>query len=73
MPLVTVQFNLPDEQPEYDMFNIASSMHSALFGIQSLLRSIEKGYEEDSEEMYNEKLFDKLRDIISESDIWKIP
>jgi hypothetical protein len=39
VPHVTIEFNLPDEQPEYDACVRASSYRSALLEIDELLRA----------------------------------
>ena len=75
MPKITVEFQLPEEQEEFDMYYIASTIYCALSDIQTLLRDIEKGRtfsEEECEEMYSENLFDKIRELIPYHEMDKI-
>ena len=72
MTEITIKFDLPEEQGEYDLIYHSSDMYSALVEIQNYLRSIEKGYLENSEDLYNEKLFERIRNLIEESGIWQM-
>ena len=63
----TIEFNLPDDQHEYDLVVNASGMYNALWDINTELRTLWK-YEELTEAEWNmvegirEKFFDILRD-----------
>jgi hypothetical protein len=63
----TIEFNLPEDQHEYDLVVNASGMYNALWDINSELRTLWK-YEELTEAEWNmvegirEKFFDILRD-----------
>lgn len=65
MPKVTIRFNLPEEQAEYNITSKAGKMHSGLLDFDNYLRSeIKHGtltYEES--EIYN-KIRSKLWECI---------
>ena len=72
MSKVTIEYDLPEEQADYALHFYAHSLYCALYDISNLLRSIEKGWDGNSEELYNEKLFEIIRDILSESKLWEL-
>jgi len=68
----TIEFNLPEEQDDFDMFNQASNMHNALWEMTQWLRNNTK-YAPDNTSEDTIKAFyecqDKLRDVINENNI----
>lgn len=59
------------EEHQLNLFFKAPDFYVALFDIAQLLRDISKGSITNSEEMYNEKLFEQLNEIISNSGMWE--
>lgn len=47
----TIEFNLPDDQYEYDTCNQAMKMKSALFEVANLVRCAEKWNQYDKEQL----------------------
>ena len=72
MPRIRIEYTLPDDEADYALYTISREMYSALTTIGDLMRGIEKGWQEEAEEMYNEKLFKKLYDLLDESRVWEI-
>ena len=69
----TLEFNLPEDQIDFEMATQGSSMHSALWEMDQWLRS---QYKYMSDEDYNEDKYntyyevrEKLREIIADSNI----
>ena len=69
----TLEFNLPEDQIDFEMATQGLSMHSALWEMDQWLRS---QYKYMSDEDYNEDKYDtyyevreKLREIIGDSNI----
>jgi hypothetical protein len=57
---VTIEFNLPDEKIEYELFNDASKMHSVLWEMDQWLRSqVKYPSEKISDDEY--KTYEKAR------------
>lgn len=69
---ITVEFNLPDEKIEYELFNDASKMHSVLWDLDQWLRSKTK-YAPDGTSEGELKAYyacrDQLRELINENNI----
>lgn len=61
MPTVTIRYNLPDEQHEYDCARLGSKMAACIWDIDQRLRSLIK-HGDPSEE--TEKLADEIRQMI---------
>ena len=72
MTKITIEYNLPEEQNEYDIHYHANKLYSALFEITTLMRNIEKGYINEAEKIYNAEFFEKLSEIILESGYWNL-
>ena len=66
----TLEFNLPEDQAEFDFAIQGSKMYSALWDISQELRTLWK-YEELSEEEWNmvERIRDKFYEILQEHNI----
>jgi hypothetical protein len=66
----TLEFNLPEDQHEYDLVVTASQMFNALWEISQELRSICK-YEELSEKEWEmaDKIRDKFFEILNDNNI----
>ena len=66
----TLEFNMPEDQVEFDFAIQGSKMYSALWDISQELRKIWK-YEELSEEEFKmvEKIRDKFYEILDENQI----
>ena len=66
----TLEFNLPDDQHEFDLAVQGGKMYSALWDISQDLRKLWK-YEELSEEEWNmvERIRDKFYEILNEHQI----
>lgn len=67
----TLEFNLPDEQEDFDLCVKANKMHYALFEFDSHLRSILKYEDNLSEETYDkvQSIRDRLYDVCIENGI----
>lgn len=63
MPKVIFEFNLPDEEGEFNIFRQAEKYHSALWEITQQFRSIDR-YEEDKKKRRLDA--EKIREIIQE-------
>ena len=67
---VNIEFDLPDDQLEYDRMTIAHKMHESLNDISNLLRSIEKyGESGDLDGCYHERFFETIKGHIRDSGI----
>jgi hypothetical protein len=66
----TIEYNLPEEQYEWDNAIKADAMYSALYDISQELRTLWK-YEELSEEEWKmvERIRDKFYDILNKNQI----
>jgi hypothetical protein len=66
----TLEFNLPDDQHEFDMAVQGGKMYLALWDISKELRTLWK-YEELSEEEWNmvERIRDKFYEILDDNQI----
>ena len=67
-----LEFNLPEDQTEYQMVNDASKMFSVIWDMKQWLRGqVKHAPDEMSQEAYDafEECRDKLREIISESNL----
>ena len=66
----TLEFNLPDDQHEFDLAIQGSKMYSALWDISQELRRLWK-YEELSEEEWKmvERIRDKFYEILGDNQI----
>jgi hypothetical protein len=66
----TLEFNLPDDQHEFDLAIQGSKMYSALWDISQELRTLWK-YEELSEEEWKmvERIRDKFYEILGDHQI----
>ena len=66
----TLEFNLPDDQNEFDLAVQGSKMYLALWDISKELRTLWK-YEELSEEEWNmvERIRDKFYEILDDNQI----
>lgn len=66
----TLEFNLPEDQPEYQMVNDASKMFSVIWDMKQWLRSQTK-YAPDSmsEDTYNtfEECREKLNELLADN------
>lgn len=56
MPKITVEFNLPEEQSEFDDFNNAGKYYSVLWDIDNYMRARIKYASEDTPEIYSEAI-----------------
>jgi len=67
----TLEFNLPDDQHEFDMAIQGSSMYLALWDLSQELRSMWKYQQYKTEEEYAivETIRDKFHEILSEHNI----
>lgn len=65
-----LEFNLPEDNDEFEMASHASSYRSVIFDIDAYLRSRLK-YEEHSEEVHQtlQAVRDKLYEILSENTV----
>jgi len=72
MSKAILEFDLPEEKDEYELYFHSREMYESLYEISNLLRKIEKGYMDDAEEMYNEQLFEMIKGLIGESGIWDL-
>jgi len=66
----TLEYNLPDDQHEFDLAVQSSNMYSALWDISQELRTLWK-YEELSEEEWKmvEKIRDKFYEVLGDHQI----
>lgn len=64
----TIEFYLPEDKWEYDLFNHVHDMLSALHDLQDMVRSINKGWINPT----NEEIVGQLQDILCESKIYEI-
>lgn len=69
MPLVTIQFNLPEEREEFRAAVKASKYKAALCELDQELRQVVKyGSEEDNRTMTPDKVRARLWEILAEND-----
>jgi hypothetical protein len=66
----TLEFNLPDDQAEFDLATQGSNMYSALWDISQELRTLWK-YEELSDQEWKmvERIRDKFYEILDDQQI----
>ena len=66
----TIEFNLPDDQAEFDFATQGSNMYSALWDISQELRKLWK-YEELSDQEWKmvERIRDKFHEILDDHQI----
>jgi hypothetical protein len=69
MPKVTFEFNLPEENAEFETFSQAGKMHSALWEITQKFRSIEKWGDEGAQTLRVEKVREIIYEILNEEGI----
>jgi hypothetical protein len=67
MPKLTIEFNLPEEQDEYELAHNASKMYDTLFGFSEDLRMwLKHGHEfktaDEALEAVRTRFYDKLDD-----------
>ena len=61
----TIEYNLPDDQHEYDLANSASDMYNALFEINEKLRSLHKYGDLNGEQWEMvDKIYQDFHDIL---------
>jgi hypothetical protein len=66
MPKATIQYNLPEEQSEFDLANNASKYYSVLWDLDQYLRNFVK-YPSDREDPILTDTMAKVRD-----ELWKL-
>jgi hypothetical protein len=66
MPKATIQFNLPEEQSEFDLANNASKYYSVLWDLDQYLRNFVK-YPSDREDPILTDTMAKVRD-----ELWRL-
>jgi hypothetical protein len=66
----TIEFNLPEDQHEYDLAVSSSKMYCALYEIQQEIRRVWK-YAELTEGQFEivEQIYDKVNEIINENNV----
>ena len=66
----TLEFNLPEDQHEYDLAVSSAKMYCALYDIKQEIRSVWK-YGELTEGQFEivEKIYDKVNEIINENNL----
>lgn len=70
MPKVTIEFDLPEEQEEYDIYSKATSLHACLWDLKQDLRNTRKYLELSVEEdRIYEEIQDKLWSSIEDFEI----
>ena len=65
MPKVTMEFNLPDEQSEFELAQNAGKMHSSLWDMYQFLRADSKHGEGKYQEVYD-KFWEVLKENVVE-------
>jgi hypothetical protein len=70
MPKVTIEFNLPDEQDEYETMQKASKMQMVLWDFSEYLRERRKwGHDYKSGDDALEKIIDKFYEVVTDNNI----
>lgn len=67
-----IEFNLPEDQDEFDMFNQASFMHNVLWEMSQWLRSQTKYASDDASEDSIKTYYkcqDKLNDLLRDNSV----
>lgn len=62
MPKVILEFNLPEEQDEYEITRSAGKMYSSLWDIQNYMRELRK-YDE-REEIPKDEIIEKIYSLM---------
>lgn len=71
MPKVIMEFNLPDEQEEFENFNNASKYQRVLYDLDNYLRNIIKYTPDIKEENLDlhQKIRDKLYELLNDNGV----
>ena len=72
MPKITVEFNLPEDQSEFDDFNNAGKYYSVLWDVDQYMRNKVKYASDDTPELYREAIQmvrDELWKLLNENNI----